>query len=333
MSVPSSPRYASVTAAAIVAVLGSALMLLFGLLGLLGVALMDQLPSRPGMTLEEVRVAGFVGVFFIAGLGIWGLVSAIGLFGYRNWARISTLVWSGLTAVFGILLLLFTSTIELPANPDAPPGTEAFIRIFAVLIYGIPVAIAIWWLILFTRKPIVAAFAGSAAAVNAGAPLDASGFPATPPKRRSPLPISIIGWFFIASGALSILFFSLSHSPVLLFGRILRGPAATSFLLLSAAIGIISGLGLLKLRPWSFWLMVAYQLFGLINGTASLLSPNRVALIREIRLRRPSPLPDSFFHGITVMVLLLLAVPLVILLYYRSAFLPSSSASDTATPR
>jgi hypothetical protein len=325
-TLPAPKRSGAVTAAAVIAILGSVLVLLFAGLGLLGIATMQRIPNQPDLTPQEVRNAGFVGALLIVALGAWGLTSGIGLLGYRNWARTSTLAWSGLTIIFGVIALVSISMMQFPVAPNSPPGVEGFVRGFAVSVFAVPVAVAAWWLILFTRKPIVALFRSSPASV-VGSPLDASGFPAVAPKPLVPLPITVIAWFIIVSGAFSVLFFSLNQSPVLLFGRILRAPASTAFMLLSCAICIGCGIGLLKLRPWSFWLLIAYQVFGLINGTASLLSPNQATLIKEIRARHDSTLPGSFFQSITILVLVFLTVPLVILLYYRSSFSPPSSST------
>jgi hypothetical protein len=331
MSTPTFARSGAVTASAVIAILGSVLVLLFAGLGMIGVALMQNMPARPGLTPTETRYAGIVGVGFILALGVWGLATGIALLGYRNWARISTLVWSGLTVTFGTLLLIFTSSMKLPAAPNAPPGAESVARGFIVFFYGIPIAIGIWWLILFTRRSIAALFLSSP--VAAGAVLDASGFPATAPKRGVPLPVAVVAWFLIVAGAFAAVFLALRHNPILLFGQILRGPGATGFQLVGCAICIFGGLGLLKLRLWSFWLLVCYQVFGLINGTVSALSPNHLLLVKEIRASsqaagKSNPLPDQFFQSISIVVLVFIAVPLAILIYYRSHFLAAPSADS-----
>ena len=99
---------------------------------------------------------------------------------------------------------------------------------FIIIFYAIPVGIAIWWLILFTRKPIVAMFSGGqAAAIVAGDLVDDSGFPARPPSQRVPLPISILGWFFIVS-ACTVVFVFLQPPATVLFGHLLKGTAVSS---------------------------------------------------------------------------------------------------------
>jgi hypothetical protein len=274
MSTPASvrPTSGAVTAAAVIAILGSVLLLLCALFGLAGVMMMQNMPENPAAQQPEFRYAGFVGVAFIAGGGVWGLVSGVGLLRYRNWARISTLIWSGLAVLFCGIALLFVSSIKLPVPPNTSEGAESFVRFFIAVIYGLPMVIGIWWLILFTRKPIAALFASSA--VGSGVPLDASGFPATVAKPRPPLPVAIVAWFLIVSAIFSPMLLLFRRFPLMFFGHVYRGHATAVFFLVSAVISLVAGLGLLKLRPWGFWLTVSWQVFGLLNGTVSFLSPN-----------------------------------------------------------
>jgi hypothetical protein len=334
MEPSSSPRSGAVTAAAVVAILGSILLLLCALFGLLGVAMMDNIPGNTGVTQPpELRYAGFVGVAFIAAGGVWGLISGIGLLRYRNWARISTLVWSGLAVAFCGLAMLFVSSMKIPVPPNAVEGTEQIARVFVAIIYGLPMVIGIWWLILFTRKPIVALF--DSPAVAAGTSLDPSGFPAALATPRPPLPIAIVAWFLIVSSALSTGFLFFQHFPLVLFGRIYHGPAGTIFLLVAAAVSLIGGIGLLKLKPWGFWLIVAWQAFGLLSGTITLLSPNYDSLMREVIASSPFtrsqayPMPMQNYRMFAVLGLVFVAIVLIILLAYRSRFLADTDSSGS----
>lgn len=330
MEPSSSPRSGSVTAAAVIAILGSILLLLCAVFGLLGVIMMQNMPGSPtAQQPPELRYAGFVGVAFIAAGGVWGLVSGVGLLRYRNWARISTLVWSGLTVPFVTLALLFSLTIKFPAAPGAAPGADAAVRGFLVIFYALPIAIGIWWLILFTRKPTVAMFAGSSISVGAGALLDASGFPATPLRRHVPLPISIVGWFLIVSGVLAPLFSFLQPPAFVFFGHILRGPGAEFVMVVSWISCLAGAIGLLKLKPWSFWLVLFSQGFWMLSGTISLLNPDYDSLMKQLMASsrfagNPQSPIFSNFHTFGVFILLCVAIPLVTILYYRAQFLPTS---------
>jgi hypothetical protein len=335
MSTPAYARPSSgaVRAAAVIAILGSVLLLLCALFGLAGVVMMQNMPDNPAARQPEFRYAGFLGVAFVLGGGVWGLVSGIGLVRYRNWARVSTLIWSGLAVPICGIALLFVSSIKLPVPPNAAEGAESFMRVFVAVIYGLPMVIGIWWLILFTRKPIAALFTSSAGAP--GALLDASGFPTTMAKPRAPLPVLIVAWFLIVSAVLSPVLLVFRRFPLLFLGHVYRGRGVAVFFFVSAAISLVAGLGVLKLRPWGFWLTVSWQAFGLLNGTVSLLSPNYDSLIREIResstfgQQQPYSVPVQSYRVFGAMGLLLVAVILVILLYYRSHFLAPSYSQTT----
>ena len=333
MATRNTPRSGVVTAAAVVAILGSLLILLVALLGLAGVFLMQNMPENAAIQQPEIRAAGFIGVALIAGCGVWGLVSGIGLLSYRNWARISTLAWSGLSVVICGFALLFVSAMKIPMPPGSAEGAEGFARVFVVLLYVLPILVGIWWLILFTRKPIAALFTSSP--ISSGDSLDPSGFPAALPKPGMPLPISVLGWFFIVSGILVPLFYLLQPPAAVLFGHLFRGPAAAAFLYFNCAICLVGGIGLLKLRPWSFWLIICSQAFWLLSGTVSLLSPNYETLMRESMASSrfahgQQPPFFSNLHLFGILILFMVMIPLVTLLYYRTHFL-RAPADTTST--
>lgn len=329
---PYANKSGAVTAAAVIALLGSLLTLLFTLLAAIGMSTMQTLPQDPSLSPADARRAAFVGLTFIAMIGLWGLASSIGLFRYRNWARVSTLIWSALAVVFGGLALLFVSAFRIPVAPDIPEGTEAAVRIIVAIFYLIPVALGIWWLVLFTRKPIVALFQGGpTASIATGTLLDPSGFPAVPPKLQRPVPVLVVAWFLIVSAFFSALFLLIQQPPMVFFGRLYGGSAGTVFFVVATVITLCGGLGLLRMRPWAFWLAVGWQAFSLLNGTVTLLNPNYHALMKQVlaasRFANPeaNPFPPESFRFFGSIGLLFVAAVLVILLGYRSYFCVASS--------
>jgi hypothetical protein len=315
----------------VVAIIGSLLVFLFAALGLLGVALQQTVPSS-NVTSGQSRAAGYLGVLIIAACGSWGFASGIGLFRYRDWARISALVWSGITLVVGTLAFLVTLTIKVPVAPNAPPGTAALARLLIALFFGLPGVVAVWWLILFSRKSIRALFAASPKPPDG--PLDESGFPARVPRSRVPLPVTVIAWILVGSSVSALLFLPTQPSRLLLMGRIFRGQTAAAGSLAFCAVGLACGIGLLRRKRWAFWLVVCYQLFALANGTFSLISPERLVLIKEITASHTTStkqfvLPNQFFDAIAILTLLISAGAFVILLYYRPR-LPADDASKSA---
>jgi len=55
------------------------------------------------------------------GIAVFGIFTGIGLIRLRNWARISILIFSGLTVFFGGTALLVLLAIPFPINPSGPP--------------------------------------------------------------------------------------------------------------------------------------------------------------------------------------------------------------------
>src|ERR1700743_263115 len=110
-------RSPAVMASGIIAILGSLVTAIGILLGMTGLFLSSRFPSpmdaMPGLRL---MTAVIMGLFFL--VTIWGAFSGVGLIRFRNWARISVLVWSGLTAPFTILTILFVVLMPTPPSPN-----------------------------------------------------------------------------------------------------------------------------------------------------------------------------------------------------------------------
>ena len=144
-------------------------------------------------------------------------------------------------------------------------------------------------------------------------------------------PRAIVAWFLIVSAPLSIGVLYFQHFPLLLLGHIYHGPSGVVFLLASAAICFAGGIGLSRLKPWGFWLIVSWQVFGLLNGTVSLLSPNYDSLMKEMLATSPFPhsqdysVPVQSYRTFAFLGLGFVAIVLIILLSYHSRFLAVSS--------
>src|SRR6185437_9158820 len=164
-----------VTLSAIILLLGSS----FQILMALGMALSGAImPAQ-----NSVGVAGspssavpmpswiplmmyFIGTV-LAGFAIWGIVTAIGLFRLRRWARYSILIIGGLVAFFGLvsmLSMLAATMVSLTPLPGASPSPLApdqahsvqvmtkVIFVVLALMYGGICSIGVWWLVYFNRK-------------------------------------------------------------------------------------------------------------------------------------------------------------------------------------
>lgn len=84
----------------------------------------------------------------------WGLATGIGLLRAWRWARFSTLVFSGLLAAFGILAVVaFLRNFLMHGN-----GVSGWELMIWTLLFLVPVALGVRWLIFFTRKDVRAYF-------------------------------------------------------------------------------------------------------------------------------------------------------------------------------
>ena len=255
---------ASVIAGAVVAILAGLLVLLSMALAFAGILLGTAQTASPGLPPFARNLAlGFMAFAFC--LSAFGIATGIGLIFLRNWARISILVWGSFSAFFGVFGVVIAFLIPLPTtldSPSLPPGTLQGFRFFLIVIYGLPTVIGIWWLILFTRKSVKAQFAGTASST-------------APQKPRPPLPVAILAWFLITGAAHVVILPFLPFSiPVSLFGHFFYGTAATLLYVCFCLISVVAGVGLLKLKPWSYTLAIAFQLFGLANMLVTVFNPD-----------------------------------------------------------
>jgi MFS family permease len=331
MADPVEPRVSAsalVITAAVIAIIGSVLMLVA-----IGFALgaMLLMPATSAALPPFARTLLLVVYGFVICLSIFGIVTGIGLLLLRNWARISAMAWAGVcvfTAAIGIPIGFF---ITLPNAPNVPEETMHVVRWFFLVIYGLPLMVGVWWLILFNRKAIREQF------VRPTTLLD----PTAPQKLRCPLPVSVLAWFLISSAVNVVIvpFLPISF-PVILFGHQIPGAGGKIFLLLNCVLLIVAGAGLLKLKPWSYPLTIAFQLFWLVSGVVSMLSSNYDALMAPAitDMNNAMRLPQSFYstsdflrniHRFMFIGFLIPIVIVAMLLYYRRRFLEAVPSSPS----
>lgn len=326
-----STRPASITAAGLVAILGSLFILLCLSAGFLG-ALLTTTSGNPPELPQFVRTAMLAMMGLMMCVSVFGVVTGIGLIRLRNWARISALIWGGLCVFFGVLgiPIAFLMPLAPPPNaPELPVGTAQALRWFMVFIYGVPLIVGIWWLILFNRKSIKAQFSGALISSDA----------ALPQKPRAPLPITVLAWFYVTS-ILNVLFlpFLPFRIPILIFGRVVSGNMGLAVLLLSCLVFFACGLGLLKLKPWSYSLTIGLQVFWLASTAVSMFSPNYEAVMDSFLrdIQASLHLPEAQFPGqnltnhfgwAVAFGLLFAGAILGLLVYYRRQFLEAAASN------
>ena len=327
-------RSASVTVAAVVALLGSLFLLLCFTVAFFAFLLV-KLPGPTSEVSPFVRNAMLATQGFMMCLSLFGFATSIGLIYLRNWARISILIWAGMLVFFGGIGIPIAFLMPIPSTPNAPDlpaESMQAVRLIFLAIYGMPLLIGIWWLILFNRKTVKAQFVGAAGSAD----------PAVPRKPACPLPISVLAWFHISS-ILNLLFlpFLSFRVPVFVFGRVLPGRVALAVLIFSCFAFFVSGVGLLKLKPWSYSLTIGLQVFWIASTAVSVLSPNYSAVMDSFlkEMQASFHLPETQFwpanfahhYGWTVALGLLFAGAILgLLVYYRPRFLEAASAANSS---
>ena len=256
----------------ILAILGSAISILgiaFSLMALYFVPLPATAPMMPAY----VKSIALVSMLIFLGLAVFGIFTGIGLIRLKNWARISILVFSGIAAFFGGTALAFLLAMSFPTNPTGPPVDPGVLKAIVVLVDGIPVLISIWWLVLFNLKGTKAQFAGT--------PSETS--PELSAKPACPLPVQIIAAFFLFSvlWVLVIPFLQMPF-PAVFFGHPVYGAGGKALIVLTGILLGTGSIGLLKLKKWSYPLVLGMQGFWLLSGAVTAFSPAYARLLQDM---------------------------------------------------
>jgi uncharacterized membrane protein (DUF2068 family) len=258
---------------------------------------------------------------FVA-LAVWGILTAIGLFRLRRWARYSVLVIGGILALFSLvymLLMLVLMMVPLPgaAGMDASQvhsaqTMERVVLGVIALLHAILCAIGVFWLVYFNKKRVRDIFAG---------------LPGQAPESPRPFLISVLA-VLILIGAVSCLLFLFMPLPGVFFGLILHGWWKAAFYLVHAALLTAAGIGLWRLLEWGRLLTMALQVIGVVQYVVFLVHPSlyqryTAEVNRIINPMQPQPqLPfQSLLHTVSFGIgILFLIAMIAVLHYYRGAF-------------
>jgi hypothetical protein len=308
---------ASVIAAGVVAIIGSAFAILSCGFTLLGMALISSTPTDHPLPAQVKSITSIAILIFLA-VAVFGVTCGVGILRLKNWARISAMVWAGIAVFFSSFAFLIIAFIPFPRPPGEHPFPQSAVRGLVALFYAIPIAIGIWWLILFNKRSIRSQFNGEAPAETAE----------MSSKPRCPLPVAVIAGFLIFS------FFSALLAPlfrfpvpVVLFGHLINGKLGVAFFVLADILMLIAAAGLWRLQRWSYPLLIGLQSFWLLSGTITMLSPsyerNMQEMFNEMQMPQTNvDLISRMLHNpwFTMVALLPSIVILIILLYYRTDF-------------
>ena len=349
-------RSAGITVIAILSLIGSAFMLLMAIF-VARVPLMAPVSSSPGLPSSTAFFkAMFVGIaLFFALLATWGILTSIGLFRLREWARISIIVFSVLVVLqgtFGVLTLLVMPILPSP-NQAADPAIMMGVRIFMAGFSLALLSLGVWWLVFFTREKVTEQFASAPAALLA--PPASQVFPSTfaPPVVASlpgstgcPLSFTILAWLMLVS-CLFIPLNLLLHAPIVLFTKILTGKPAVVCLIALLALWLYIGIGLLRLRLTARIVAIAYCCFMFASTATFYLAPGGSSRVQDVLRRSEAMFPwiqpwqnqQSFlFDARPFMVvgacigLAALLVPLYFLITRKGAFEKAAAARRLAVP-
>jgi hypothetical protein len=296
-------RPVGVTASAVVAILGSIFALVFAALAVASLFMETTQPQPPNSA--PFVVAGALMFVTFACIGFW---TSVGLFRLRPWARTAILVFAGFLAVSSIFTLLITIAVPLPADISADTGHT--IRRLMAGMFGIPLVIAIWWLIQFNTLSTKAAFASSIAG----------------PASARPVSITIIAVACIFGGV-SSLFAILARAPALLFGTSFNGWTAGVIYALFAAISLFIGKGLLDLREEARILAIGWCGFWLVHGSLVTLVPllrQRMFELQRAMLqtqKNPTPFDPGMLANVSfAFTVIIVAAAIWFLIRNRAAF-------------
>jgi hypothetical protein len=318
-----------VTFSAILLFLGSSFQLLMAFLTALSGAVVGKIPSAglhgatapPPIPAWMPVVMYALSAFFVA-LSVWGILTTVGLFRLRRWARYSMLVIGGGLALINGIQMLFTAILlfvpmPVPPSVDASQAHTALAAtkiVFAVLtlIYAVLCAVGISWLVYFNLKRVRDVFSGT---------------PGEAPGSPRPFPISVLAVLnMIGSGCCLVTVFL--PFPGALFGWILDGWGKVAFYLVFAALSAAVGIGLWRLREWGRLLMLGLMAVGLANSVVYLVRPALMLQYNTEFYRRmnvPQPQVPAQFQSLMPIATFGFAILFAFgiaaaLIHYRGAF-------------
>ena len=209
----------------------------------------------PHKTLESPVLAQMKAYSIFSGIvfSLWPLITGIGLFIRKNWARISILIMSALALLIGIFIFLMVFFVPQPAHAqNVKWGMFGFAFIFFT---AIPIA----FFVLFNKASVKEIFLKGKS------------------LSQRPWGISLIAVFSLFSGVASLTFIftplRLPMGSILLEGI----PSRIYFLVLSLA-SIYVGLGLLKLDKNAWRVAVGTQFFHVLWAMINILMANESIL-------------------------------------------------------
>ena len=271
-------RSAGVTAIVILSLLGSVFTFAMGILVLVmmimaPVSSTNPFPGSPSLFNAMLVLASLMYLL----PAVWGIVTGIGLWRLKNWARVSIVVFSVLLILMGGFSGLVTLIVPFPPtqNSSVDPSIMTSIRISMAAFMLALAGIGVWWLVFFNRSTVKEQFGQLSPAFVDRSPLQTA-YPAQGTAEsaagKRPLSIAILAWFLLV-GCMFLPLWFVFRTPVILFTRLLTGWPAVLLCLGYAAVQVCIGVGLLRLRPAARTAAIIYFLFGFVNSAIFYFAP------------------------------------------------------------
>jgi hypothetical protein len=302
------PKWIGIWVSAILAILGSAVTLLFAGSMVWAALRPPQLEAPVESPLPLKAIVVTLAVFFAA-LSGWGFSTATGIFRRRGWARLSMIVFALLLIGMGGSALVGILFIKFPDTGNVSPQTMQNVRVGIAAFYGAMAVIGAWWLLLFNSSATKQYFTER---------------PAAPESR--PLSISIIGWYLLLS-SVGTAAAAILRMPGMLFGVIFTGWAALAIYTAFTAVEIYLGAGLLQLQETARVASIVW--FGLlaVNSVVTVVLPGFAGRMQIVQQALPAflragqyPVPIEGIGGLMLMGTLIVALPIWFLLRRQRAF-------------
>ena len=272
-------RSGDVTASAVLLFVGSAFWILVASLAI-NAALTTESYGLPGDT-----HVGWLSLWFTP--AAWGIITAIGVLKLRRWAWVSIIVMSGVTIFFGFFFVvgLWFMPSLLRDQPDLSPAIVGMVTDIGLATLLIAMAIAIWWLVLFTRDRVRIQFAKcGAASISATMSESASqsnlsrALTSLPAGQQIPTSIRVIAIIRMAGAALvlfSLQFVVRRHHPLVIFGILVSGWWVLAYGTALVTAQTVLPIYTLRKRAWALEGMIWYGVVNLANAFLFLTSPAR----------------------------------------------------------
>ncbi len=293
-------RSAGVTVIVILSMFGSLLTFTMGIF-MLVVMIVAPVPSSNQIpsSLIFIKVIFLLGSLMYLLPAVWGIVTSIGLWRLKNWARISIIVFSVLLILMGGFSGLMTLVVPMPPTPNGTvdPSVMTGIRISMGAFMLALAGIGVWWLVFFNRSKVKEQFGQASFVLVTGSQLSTnqsslSALASTngPGAVERPLSIAIIAWLLLI-GSLFLPLCLVLHTPAVLFTKLLTGWPAILFFLSFAVAQFCIGVGLLRLKPTARIAAIVYSVFGAVNAAVFYLAPGGHARMLALMQYQQSMFP------------------------------------------